>query len=72
MTDFCRDFESLMRKGFNVYVEGEEDYSIYLEAHDRADDTHIIKASYDELGNRLSYHAENFVDNIIKLLNPTV
>ena len=70
MTDFARDFENLMRKGFNVYVEGNEDDTIYLEAHDRADDSHIVKASYNADGARVSYNAEDFVTNIIRILNP--
>ena len=72
MTDFCRDFERLMHKGFNVYVESDDDNSsIYLEAHDRADDSHIVKASYTPTGKRASYNEEDLVSNILKLLTPT-
>ena len=70
MSDFARDFDVLMHDGFNIYVEGEDDDSIYLEAHDREDDTHVITASYDECGNRLTYHEDDFIRSIIALLNP--
>ena len=71
MSEFARDFERLMHKGFNVYVESDDDNSsIYLEAHDRADDSHIVKASYTAEGARVSYNDEDFVSNIIKILNP--
>lgn len=72
MTDFTRDFDYLMHHDYNVYVESDDDDSaIMLEAHKRTDDMDVIKASYTPNGERIYYKAENFVKNIIKLLNPT-
>ena len=72
MTDYYRDFNHLMKKGYTIYVEGDptDDSDIYLEAHDRADDSHIIRATYTGSGERVSYTENSLVNNIIKMLAP--
>ena len=70
MTDFYNDFSNLMTKGFNLYVEGDptDDSDIYLEAHDRADDSHIIRATYTGDGRRVSYTENSLVRDIVAML----
>ena len=69
MTQFCKDFEKLMKKGFYLYIESDrEDGAIYLEAKDENDDSHIITASYTTDGERVSYSETSFVKQMISLI----
>lgn len=70
MNDFYTDFERLVRKGFYVYVESDDDNTnIELEARDSVDDTHIIRATYTPDGERIKYDETDLVRSIISLLN---
>jgi hypothetical protein len=72
MTELTKDFEYLMHNDYNIYIESDDDNSaIMLEARKRTDDMDVVKASYTPDGERIYYRAENFVKNIIELLNPT-
>ena len=70
MSDFYNDFNQLIHSGYYVYVEGDptDDSDISLEAHDSADDTHIIRTRYTADGERVSYIENSLVNNIVALL----
>ena len=70
MSEFYNDFNRLVHEGYYVYVEGDptDDSDISLEAHDSADDTHIIHARYNAEGKRLSYTENSFIRDMVALL----
>ena len=69
MTQFYIDFETLMRKGFYLYIESDnEDGIIRLEAKDEKDDSHIITASYTAEGERIACAETSFIKQIRNLI----
>ena len=69
MSDYARDFQRLMREGYNIYIESDDDGgNILLEAHHPVDDDKFVRASYNAMGKRLTYKKWDMISQIRELL----